>query len=193
MGRDTYHELRQHLNGSLERLQTDYVDVCYVHRTCGVAIEEVAFAMGQLIDEGLIRGWGLSQVDVDVIDRAQCVTHPEHLLHGGARLRASRHPLLPGARHRLRAVVILIAVLRHPSIRRYSTMRRRLLAGVIAVAVMPYLSSLVLLQQAVSVDTPLDAVMAVGCAAILVPVVASVAVAAATTKGNPVDMLAERS
>ncbi len=30
--------------------------------------------MGQLIDEGLIRGWGLSQVDVDVIDRAQCVT-----------------------------------------------------------------------------------------------------------------------
>ena len=72
-------------------------------------------------------------------------------------------------------------------------MRRRLLAGVIAVAVMPYLSSLVLPQQAVSVDTPLDAVMAVGCAAILVPVVASVAVAAAKTKGNPVDMLAERS
>ena len=30
--------------------------------------------MGRLIDEGLIRGWGLSQVDVDVIDRAQQVT-----------------------------------------------------------------------------------------------------------------------
>ena len=40
-------------------------------------------------------------------------------------------------------------------------MRRRLLAGVIAVAVMPYLSSLVLPQQAVSDDTPLDAVKAV--------------------------------
>lgn len=29
--------------------------------------------MGRLIDEGLIRGWGLSQVDVDEIDRAQRV------------------------------------------------------------------------------------------------------------------------
>ncbi|MBR2592099.1 MAG: aldo/keto reductase, partial [Oscillospiraceae bacterium] len=28
----------------------------------------------RLIDEGLIRGWGLSQVDVDVIDRAQRIT-----------------------------------------------------------------------------------------------------------------------
>ena len=30
--------------------------------------------MGRLAEEGLIRGWGLSQVDVDVIDRAQNVT-----------------------------------------------------------------------------------------------------------------------
>ena len=30
--------------------------------------------MGQLIDDGLIRGWGLSQVDVDIISRAQRVT-----------------------------------------------------------------------------------------------------------------------
>ena len=37
-------------------------------------MEKVAEAMGRLIDEGLIRGWGLSQVDVDVIDRAQQVT-----------------------------------------------------------------------------------------------------------------------
>ena len=34
----------------------------------------VAEAMGRLIDERLIRGWGLSQVDVDIIDRAQRVT-----------------------------------------------------------------------------------------------------------------------
>ena len=40
----------------------------------GVRIEDVAEAMGQLMEEGLIRGWGLSQVDVDVIDRAQQVT-----------------------------------------------------------------------------------------------------------------------
>ena len=40
----------------------------------GVPVEKVAEAMGRLIDDGLIRGWGLSQVDVDVIDRAQKVT-----------------------------------------------------------------------------------------------------------------------
>lgn len=37
-------------------------------------MEEVAEAMGLLIEDGLIRGWGLSQVDVDMIDRAQRVT-----------------------------------------------------------------------------------------------------------------------
>ena len=40
----------------------------------GVPIEKVAEAMGKLMDDGMIRGWGLSQVDVDVIDRAQNVT-----------------------------------------------------------------------------------------------------------------------
>lgn len=73
-GGDVYDGIRRHLEGSLERLQTDYVDLYYLHRMGGVPVEKVAEAMGQLIDEGLIRGWGLSQVDVDVIDRAQQVT-----------------------------------------------------------------------------------------------------------------------
>ena len=69
-----YKTIRSHLEGSLDRLQTDYVDVYYLHRMSGTPVEKVAEAMGRLIDEGLIRGWGLSQVDVDVIDRAQQVT-----------------------------------------------------------------------------------------------------------------------
>ncbi len=73
-GRDVYRMIRRHLEESLSRLRTDYVDLCYLHRVGGTPIEEVAFAMGRLIDEGFIRGWGLSQVDVDVIDRAQRVT-----------------------------------------------------------------------------------------------------------------------
>lgn len=69
-----YDAVRRHLEASMERLQTDMVDLNYLHRTSfGVPVEKVAEAMGQLIDEGLIQGWGLSQVDVAVIDRAQKV------------------------------------------------------------------------------------------------------------------------
>ena len=66
--------LRSRLEDSLTRLQTDYVDIYYLHRMSGIPVEDVAEAMGRLIDDGLIRGWGLSQVDVDVIERAQSVT-----------------------------------------------------------------------------------------------------------------------
>ena len=69
-----YKAIRSHLEGSLDRLQTDYVDIYYLHRMSSIPVEKVADAMGKLIDDGLIRGWGLSQVDVDIIDRAQQVT-----------------------------------------------------------------------------------------------------------------------
>ncbi len=69
-----YGNIKKHLEGSLERLKTDHVDIYYLHRMSSIPVEKVAEAMGMLIDEGLIRGWGLSQVDVDIIDRAQQVT-----------------------------------------------------------------------------------------------------------------------
>ena len=72
--KDVRENVRKHLEGSLDRLQTDYVDIYYLHRMSGVPVEKIAEAMGNLIDDGLIRGWGLSQVDVDIIDRAQQVT-----------------------------------------------------------------------------------------------------------------------
>ena len=70
-----YRAIRSHLEDSMDRIRTDMVDLYYLHRTNGgVMIEDVAEAMGLLIEDGLIRGWGLSQVDVDIIDRAQKVT-----------------------------------------------------------------------------------------------------------------------
>ena len=72
--KSVYDEVRRHLESSLNRLRTDYVDIYYLHRMGGVPVEKVAEAMCRLIDDGLIRGWGLSQVDVDVIDAAQSVT-----------------------------------------------------------------------------------------------------------------------
>ena len=74
LGGNVYKTIRSHLEASMDRLQTDHVDLYYLHRMGGVPVEKVAEAMGRLIDDGLIRGWGLSQVDVDVIDQAQKVT-----------------------------------------------------------------------------------------------------------------------
>lgn len=66
--------IREHLEASLQRLQTDYADLYYLHRVNpAVPVEEVAGVMGRLMQEGLIRGWGLSQVDVDTIERANAV------------------------------------------------------------------------------------------------------------------------
>ena len=68
-----YHAMRDHLEALMDRLRTDMIDLYYLHRQSNIAVENIAEAMGRLIDDGLIRGWGLSQVDVDVIDRAQRV------------------------------------------------------------------------------------------------------------------------
>ncbi len=73
-GGSVYKTVRSHLEASLKRLQTYYVDLYYLHRMGSVHVEKVAEVMGRLIEEGLIRGWGLSQVDVDIFDRAQRVT-----------------------------------------------------------------------------------------------------------------------
>lgn len=67
--------MRGHLTASLKRLQTDYADLYYLHRiNPDIPVEDVAEVMGKLIRDGLIRGYGLSQVDVDTIERANAVT-----------------------------------------------------------------------------------------------------------------------
>lgn len=66
--------LRKQLEGSLQRLKTDYIDLYYIHRVDPhVPIEEVAMAMKQFKQEGLIRHWGLSEAGVDTILKAHKV------------------------------------------------------------------------------------------------------------------------
>ena len=49
------------IEGSLNRLQTDYLDVYYLHRdNPGMDLEEPVRAMGDLIAQGKIRAWGVS-------------------------------------------------------------------------------------------------------------------------------------
>ena len=73
-GGSLYDDLRRHLVASMKRLRTDYIDLYYLHRLNErIPVEAVAEVMKQLIDEGVIRGWGLSQVSADTLDKANRV------------------------------------------------------------------------------------------------------------------------
>lgn len=66
--------IRQSVEASLLRLGTDYIDLYYQHRPDPqVPIEEVANVMADLIREGKITHWGLSEADEDTIRRANAV------------------------------------------------------------------------------------------------------------------------
>ncbi|QBQ07758.1 aldo/keto reductase [Spiroplasma gladiatoris] len=59
------------VEGSLKRLQTNYIDLLYQHRVDpNVPIEEVAMVMKELKEQGKIRYWGLSEASASTIRRA---------------------------------------------------------------------------------------------------------------------------
>ncbi|HEX7755612.1 MAG TPA: aldo/keto reductase [Niabella sp.] len=66
--------IRQVAENSLRYLNTDYIDLFYQHRVDpDVPIEDVAGAVRDLIQEGKIRYWGLSEAGVATIRRAHAV------------------------------------------------------------------------------------------------------------------------
>lgn len=66
--------IRASLEGSLRRLGTDYVDLYYQHRIDpAVPPEEVAGVMADLIREGKIRAWGISEANETYLRRAHAV------------------------------------------------------------------------------------------------------------------------
>jgi aryl-alcohol dehydrogenase-like predicted oxidoreductase len=68
--------IRIALEGSLQRLGTDHIDLYYQHRVDpGVPIEETMGALGELVAEGKVRHIGLSEAGADTIRRAHLV-HP---------------------------------------------------------------------------------------------------------------------
>ncbi len=67
--------LRAELEGSLQRLGIDYVDLFYIHRReQSVPIEDVAGLMGDLVAQGKIGGWGMSEVSPTTLRRAHAET-----------------------------------------------------------------------------------------------------------------------
>lgn len=63
--------IRKSVETSLKRLQTDHIDLYYQHRPDPqIPVEEAAGVMSELIAEGKITHWGLSEADEDMICRA---------------------------------------------------------------------------------------------------------------------------
>ncbi|WP_236037298.1 aldo/keto reductase [Marinomonas vulgaris] len=67
--------LRKQCEDSLKRLQTDHIDLYYLHRLDpNVPIEESAGTLGDLVKEGKIGNVGLSEVSADTLIRAHVET-----------------------------------------------------------------------------------------------------------------------
>lgn len=66
--------IRRSVEGSLRRLRTDHIDLYFQHRPDPkVAPEEVAGVMAELIREGKITHWGISETDENYLRRAHAV------------------------------------------------------------------------------------------------------------------------
>ncbi len=67
--------IKKSIEGSLKRLRTDHVDLYYMHRVdTKVPIEDIAGCVGELIKEGKVLNWGLSEAGIQTIRKANSVT-----------------------------------------------------------------------------------------------------------------------
>jgi aryl-alcohol dehydrogenase-like predicted oxidoreductase len=63
--------IRKTVEGSLKRLRVDCIDLLYQHRVDPkVPVENVAGVVRELIDEGKVRYWGLSEAGIETLRRA---------------------------------------------------------------------------------------------------------------------------
>ena len=66
--------IREVVEGSLKRLRTDVIDLLYQHRVdANVPIEDVAGAVKELIQQGKVKHFGMSEAGVKTIRRAHAV------------------------------------------------------------------------------------------------------------------------
>ena len=102
--------IRRVVEESLKRLKTDRIDLYYQHRVdLTVPIEDVAGTIKDLIQQGKVLHFGLSEPSARTIRRAHAVQpvaaiQTEYSHHGAQRGAQRRAASVRGAGHRLRAV-----------------------------------------------------------------------------------------
>ena len=101
-------QIKLAVEGMLKRLRTDRIDLLYQHRVDPqVPIEDVAGAVKELMDEGKVLHWGLSEMGPNTLRRAHAalpvtaVQNEYSMLWRGPEERGD--PALRGTGHRLRA------------------------------------------------------------------------------------------
>jgi aryl-alcohol dehydrogenase-like predicted oxidoreductase len=73
-GRPEY--VRKACHDSLKRLNTDYIDLYYIHRLGNdTPVEETVGELSRLVEEGKIRAIGMSEVSKETLEKA-CAVHP---------------------------------------------------------------------------------------------------------------------
>ena len=67
--------IKKVVEGSLKRLKVDVIDLYYQHRVDpNVPIEDVAGAVKELIQQGKVKYWGLSEAGAKTIQKGTCNT-----------------------------------------------------------------------------------------------------------------------
>ena len=73
--------IKEYVEAALKRLKTDVIDLLYQHRVDpGIPIEDVADAVKELIKEGKVKHFGLSEAGVQTIRKAHGVPIVKKLL-----------------------------------------------------------------------------------------------------------------
>lgn len=66
--------IRKSIEGSLKRLKTDVIDLYYLHRVdTNIPIEEIAYTIKDLIKDGKVKHWGVSEAGANTIRKADAV------------------------------------------------------------------------------------------------------------------------
>jgi aryl-alcohol dehydrogenase-like predicted oxidoreductase len=113
--------IRAECEASLRRLGVERVDLYQIHwpdRDSGTSLEESWSAMAELVDEGKVRWVGVSNFDVDQLERCEAIRHVDSV----------QPPLSMLQRHALRTVIPWAAE-HHTGVIVYSPMASGLLSG----------------------------------------------------------------